>query len=96
MTELQITPNSMADTIERYQLEAINSFAVFQFNYDHNFIQIAFKDGMTDHLQQKFTGIYNQYGSKAAIIMKQRIAATRLRIASIKMAIESTKKLLNK
>lgn len=69
MTELQITPNSMADTIERYQLEAINSFAVFQFNYDHNFIQIAFKDGMADHLQQKFTGLYNQYGSKAAIII---------------------------
>lgn len=59
----------MADTIERYQLEAINSFAVFQFNYDHNFIQIAFKDGMSNHLQQKFTGLYNQYGSKAAIII---------------------------
>lgn len=51
--------------------DAINSFAVFQFNYPHNFIEHAFKDReyLIEHLKNKFNHMYDTHGSKAAMIV---------------------------
>lgn len=50
-------------------IDAIKLFAIFQLNYPHNFIEVAFNGGMVNHLRSKFNNIYDQHGAKAAIIM---------------------------
>lgn len=56
---------------EKPMRDAINSFAVFQFNYNRNFIEEAFKDRphLIEHFQRKFLDYHQKHGAKAAVIV---------------------------
>lgn len=56
--------------VQMQMREAINSFAVFQFNYDHAFIEKAFatRPNLIEHFNRKFLEYYEKYGSRAAAI----------------------------
>lgn len=46
----------------------INKFALFCYNYPHNFIKECWSEGgwIVDHFESKFAGYYEQYGSLEA------------------------------
>ena len=47
-------------------LQAIHKVILFGFNYNHNFIEEAFKGKHTvNHLKSKFINLYEKVGSKA-------------------------------
>lgn len=46
----------------------INSFALFCYNYPHNFIKECWEEGgwIVDHLESKFQSYYEEYGALEA------------------------------
>ena len=45
--------------------EAVNKVIMFGFNYPHGFINKVWDENISNHLQSKFNGFYDKYGSTA-------------------------------
>lgn len=43
-------------------------FAKFCYNYPSNFISECWKGWIADHLQAKFSGLYERHGSRAVMV----------------------------
>ena len=50
-------------------LELVNKVIMFGFNYNHNFIELIWKNsnGMKEHLRTKFNNIYGRKGPGSAM-----------------------------
>ena len=49
--------------------EAVHKVIMFGFNYPHGFINLVWEGNIANHLQSKFNGFYNVYGSRAVFHM---------------------------
>ena len=52
-------------------LELVNKVIMFGFNYNHDFIEIIWKNRnrMAEHLRNKFNSIYSRKGSNSAMFL---------------------------
>lgn len=49
-------------------LNPMTKFAMFAYNYPHNFIDMIWEGRMAEHYKQKFISYYNEFGAKAVMV----------------------------
>lgn len=49
-------------------IQAIDKFNKFAFNYNHNFISEVFTGSLVKHLQSEFDNLYERHGSKCVML----------------------------
>jgi len=47
----------------------VNKVIMYGFNYEHNFIDKIWGNNIANHLQSKFSSIYNRKGASAAFFL---------------------------
>jgi len=67
-TTKKLASKKTTTKLPKAQYDAMNSLFVWNFNYDHNFIEKVWGKGtvIANHLQAKFSSIYKAKGSYAA------------------------------